>query len=65
MLSNAIVLTNASFQADTKQFLGFDCEFHGQMSKDFFAIPVDDQIDGVFRRKPALSTIEELIFADP
>ena len=64
MLSNAIVLTNASFQADTEQFLGFDREFHGQMAKDLFAIPVDDEIDGVFSRKPALSAIEELIFAD-
>src|SRR5579871_1505102 len=63
--SNGILnLTDASFQTDSQQLLGFHCEFHGQLAKNFFAEAVHDHGNRVFRGDAALPAIEDLVLAD-
>ena len=58
------LLTDRTFQADAQKFLGFDGEFHREVFKHFFAVAIDDHVDGVLRGDSALVAIEDLVFAD-
>src|ERR1022692_1205422 len=63
--SNDIVsLSDASFETDSKQLLGFHGELHGQLAEDLFAEAVHDHGDRVFGGNAALPAIENLVFAD-
>ncbi len=57
-------LTDATFKADTEQFLSFDCELHWELAEDLLAKTVDDHVDGILCGYAALVTIEDLIFPD-
>src|SRR5208282_3824003 len=46
--------TDASFEADTQQFLGLDRKFHRQVLEYLLAVAVDNHINGVLRRNAAL-----------
>src|SRR6266851_2603330 len=49
------LLTNASFETDSEQFLGFHGELHGQFAEDFLAEAVDDHRHRVFAGNAALA----------
>src|SRR3989304_595173 len=57
-------LTDAAFQAHTKQFLRFDGKFHREFAEYLFAESRHDHIHGVFRRKTSLLAVEDLILPD-
>src|ERR1035441_5397924 len=67
--SNDIVsLSDASFETDSKQLLGFHGELHGQLAEDMFAEAVHDHGDRVFGkhvfRELPMEFAEEDLFAE-
>lgn len=60
----AIFLSNASFETDAEQLLGFHCELHWQLLEDLLAEAIDDQVHRIFGGKAALAAIKELVLAD-
>lgn len=56
-------LSNAAFEADAEQFPRFHGELHRQDVVNFFAEAVDNHVDRVFGRQPALSEVVNLVFA--
>jgi hypothetical protein len=44
--------------------LRFDGELHGQVAKNFLAVAIDDETDGILSAKASLLAIEELVFTD-
>src|SRR5215510_6383556 len=58
------ISTDAAFEADADELLGFDGEFHGELLQHFLAEAVDDQGHRVLGRQAALPAIEELVLAD-
>src|SRR5688572_7188158 len=57
-------LSDASFEADSQQFLRLDGEFHRQFAEDLLAESINDHVDCVFSRDAALITIENLVLSD-
>src|SRR5437667_740856 len=57
-------LTNATFEANGKEFLRLDGEFHRQLFQHLFAETVDDERQRVLAREAALVAIEHLVVAD-
>src|SRR5882724_2851243 len=55
---------DAALEADAEQLLRLDGELHRQVLQYLAAEAVDDRGDRVFRRKPALPAIEQLVVAD-
>ena len=57
-------LPDASFQADTQQFLGFDGELHGKFFEHFLGVAVDNQADSAFLVDAALLAVKQLVVGD-
>src|SRR6185295_20386545 len=57
-------LPDASFKRDTHELLGLHRELHRELLEDLLAEAVDDHVDGVLGREPALAAVEELVLAD-
>ena len=64
MRRNIDHLSDTAFEAHSKQLLRLDSKLHRELPEHFFAEPVYDQIDGIFRGESPLLAVEYLVFAD-
>src|SRR5512135_2739278 len=55
---------DAALEADSKQFLGLDREFHRQLLEHFLAETIDDHRYRVLGGYAALHAVEQLVLAD-
>src|ERR1019366_6001974 len=64
LISSSAMLSDASFETDSEQFLGFHGELHGQFAEDFLAESMDDHRHGILAGDTALAAVKNLVFAD-